>query len=142
MSDLKTKPTRKSVKKFIGNVENARRQADAFVLLELFEEITGTPAVLWGESIVGFDHYKYHYPSRQKGIWPITGFSPRKQNLSIYIMPGFSQYQPLLDKLGKHKHSVSCLYINKLKDIDLDALKEIVEAGVAYMQKNYETWDS
>ena len=137
MSDLKTKPTRKSVKKFIGNVENARRQADAFVLLELFEEITGKPAVLWGESIVGFGRYKYHYPSGQKGIWPVTGFSPRKQNLSIYIMPGFSQYQPLLDKLGKHKHSVSCLYINKLDDIDMTVLRELIVESINEMKRLY-----
>jgi len=137
MSELKTKPTRKSVRKFIGGVENARRQADALVLLDLFEEITGEPAVLWGESIVGFGRYKYHYPSGQKGIWPVTGFSPRKQNLSIYIMPGFSKYQPLLDKLGKHKHSVSCLYINKLADVDMDVLRELIVAGVEEMERIY-----
>ena len=137
MAELKTKPTRKSVKKFIDGVENARRKADALVLLELFEEVTGKPAVIWGESIVGFGRYKYHYPSGQKGIWPVTGFSPRKQNLSIYIMPGFSQYQPLLDKLGKHKHSVSCLYINKLADVDLSILRELIVASVAEMESLY-----
>ena len=136
-AELKTKPTRKSVRKFIGSVENVRRQTDAMVLLDLFEEITGKSAVLWGESIVGFGQYKYHYPSGQKGIWPVTGFSPRKQNLSIYIMPGFSQYRPLLDKLGKHKHSVSCLYINKLADVDMNVLRELIVASIAEMETLY-----
>ncbi len=139
MAELKTKPTRKSVKKYIASVENTRRQADALVLLELFEEITQKPAVIWGDSIVGFGKYKYHYDSGQKGIWPVTGFSPRKQNLSIYIMPGFSKYQTLLDKLGKHKHSVSCLYINKLADVDMDVLRELIVASIAEMETLYPT---
>ena len=137
MSEPKTKPTRKNVRKFIDGVENVRRKADALVLLELFEGITGKPAVIWGESIIGFGQYKYHYPSGQKGIWPVTGFSPGKQRLSIYIMPGFGQFQPLLDKLGKHKHSVSCLYINKLADVDMDVLRGLIVASIDEMKVLY-----
>ena len=113
------------------------RRADAAELLLLFTEATGFQPVMWGDNIVGFGQYHYRYDSGREGDWPITGFSPRKQNLSIYIMPGFSRYQTLLDKLGKHKHSVSCLYVNKLSDIDTATLKALVARSVKDMSELY-----
>ena len=137
MSDLKTRPTRKSVKRFIESIEHPVRRADAAELLLLFTEATGFQPVMWGDNIVGFGQYHYKYNSGREGDWPITGFSPRKQNLSIYIMPGFSRYQTLLAKLGKHKHSVSCLYVNKLSDIDTATLKALVARSVKDMSELY-----
>ena len=137
MAELKTRPTRKSVNKFLNSVENERRRKDAFEVLPMFEKITGRKPVIWGDSIVGFSSYHYRHGSGQEGDWPTTGFSPRKQNLTIYIMPGFSKYQDLLKKLGKHKTSVSCIYINKLDDIDKGILKKIISKSVRDMERMY-----
>lgn len=92
---------------------------------------------MWGDSIVGFGEYHYKYKSGREGDWFITGFSPRKQNLTIYIMPGFSEYADLLKKLGKHKHSVSCLYLNKLADIDFQVLEKLIAKSVVDMASLY-----
>lgn len=137
MAEIKTKPTHKSARKFIEAVEHKIRREDALTLLSLFEEVTGEKPVMWGDSIVGFGRYHYSQKSGLEADWPLTGFSPRKQNLSVYIMPGFEKYQNLLEKLGKHKTSVSCLYINKLADIDMTVLKEIITLSVAEMKKRY-----
>jgi hypothetical protein len=137
VSDLKTRPTRKSVAKYLRAVEHPQRVADALALLELMQEVTGEKAVLWGDSIVGFGSYHYKYKSGREGDWPVTGFAPRKQNLVVYIMPGFKQYTALLKKLGKHRHSSSCLYINKLEDISLPVLKQLVARAVKDMGKMY-----
>ncbi|MCO5207271.1 MAG: DUF1801 domain-containing protein, partial [Anaerolineae bacterium] len=95
--------------------------------------VTGEPGALWGTSIVGFGTYHYKYASGREGDWFVTGFSPRKQNMTLYIMPGFEQYNDLLSKLGKHKTGKSCLYINKLDDVDLDVLRELVAQSADYM---------
>lgn len=137
MAEVKTKPNRKSVQKFLGSVENERRRNDALTLLPLFEEVTGKKPVMWGDSIVGFGSYHYSQKNGQEADWPITGFSPRKQNMTVYIMPGFDEYQDLLSKLGKHKTSVSCIYINKLADVDLSVLKEIIRQSVDEMRRRY-----
>ena len=138
MTELKTKATKASVQTFINSVENEAKRKDAFQLLELFEKITGEKAVLWGSSIVGFGSYHYKSErSKQEGDWPLTGVSPRKTNLTIYIMPGFSDYQELLEKLGKHKTSVSCLYIKKLSDINLKILEELIRNSVNWMKKKH-----
>jgi len=138
MADPKTQATNASVTQFIESVENQTRREDALVLLKLFEKVTGEKAQMWGKSIIGFGSYHYKSDrSRQEGDWPLTGFSPRKANLSIYIMPGFKQYTNLLAKLGKHKHSVSCLYINKLADIDLKILEKLIHNSVKEMKKRY-----
>lgn len=139
MAELKTKQNDASVTDFIETVEQKRKKADSYELLNVFMEITGEPAKMWGDSLIGFGSYHYKSDrSRQEGDWPLTGFSPRKQNISIYIMPGFSDYQPLLEKLGKHKVSKgSCLYINKLADIDLDTLKELIQVSVEEMKQRY-----
>jgi hypothetical protein len=138
MAELKTKVSYTSVLDFLNTIEPEAKRQDAFTLLKLFEKITEEKAKLWGTSIIGFGEYHYESTrSSQKGDWPLTGFSPRKANLSIYIMPGFKDYQDLLEKLGKHKTSVSCLYINKLSDIDIMVLTKIIEKGYTDMKKKY-----
>lgn len=139
MAELKTKKTRASVPTFLDSIENEQRRKDAFELLEIFKHSTKMPPVLWGNSIVGFG--EYHYKSNrssQEGDWPLTGFSPRKRNMTVYIMPGFTNYQNLLAKLGRHKTSVSCIYFNKLENIDVKVLKQIIRRSVADMKKIYE----
>ncbi len=138
MAEIKTKKNKASVSKFIDSVENEQKREDAKALVKIFEDITKEKATMWGTSIIGFGEYHYKSErSSQEGDWPLTGFSPRKQNISIYIMPGFKAYGDLLKKLGKHKHSVSCLYINKLADIDLPTLKKLIKKGYEDMKKNY-----
>ncbi len=126
MSQNKTQPGKSSVKKFIESIEHPIRQSDAFKLLEIMEAITKTKPVMWGTSIIGFGSYHYEYKSGRSGDWLRIGFSPRKASLSLYIMNGFSEYESLLGKLGKYKTGKSCLYINKLADVDLDVLKELI----------------
>lgn len=127
-SELKTKQNDASIDDFIGSVENVRRKQDAFELLALFRETTGNSGKMWGNAIIGFG--KYHYSSKrspQEGDWPAVAFSPRKLNLSVYLMDGFDNYKSDLSKLGKHKTGVGCLYINKLSDVDLVVLKKIIK---------------
>lgn len=135
MSELKTKVNDADVEAFIASIENEKRRQDGFALLKLFTEITRETPKMWGSSIVGFGSYHYKSErSSQEGDWPLVGFSPRKQNLSVYIMPGFDAYADLLDKLGKHKTSVGCLYINKLEDVDMTVLYELVQQSYADMK--------
>ena len=139
MAELKTKKNSGSVMAFIDGLEDEVKREDSKVLVKLFEEVTGEKATMWGTSIVGFGSYHYKSErSTQEGDWPLTGFSPRKANLSIYIMPGFSDFGALLKKLGKHKVSKgSCLYIKRLSDIDLDILKSLIKDSVKIMKKRY-----
>jgi len=136
MSDMKTKPTDVKVEDFLDAVEHPTRKADGFELLRIMKEVTKEKPVMWGPSIVGFGSYHYKYASGREGDWPITGFSPRKQRLVVYIMPGFEEYEDLLGKLGKHKVGVSCLYINKLADVDLSVLKELIVKSVKKMERD------
>lgn len=139
MAELKTKKSTASVAKFLQTVEHERRREDALALLDIFQQTTKMKPALWGDSIVGFGEYHYDSErSSQQGDWPLTGFSPRKRNMTVYIMPGFSAYQELLAKLGKHKTSVSCVYFNKLDDIDVKVLKQLIRRSVADMKKRYE----
>lgn len=137
MAELKTRPTRKSAEKFVREVAHRQRREDATTLLALFAQVTGERPVIWGDSIVGYGRYQYRQRSGQAAIWPVTGFSPRKQNLVIYIMPGFDNYTDLLARLGKYKTARSCLYINKLADIDPDILAQLIAASVADMAALY-----
>lgn len=138
MSELKTKRNDASVEAFLKGVEDEQKRKDAFVLLELFEQCCGVKAEMWGESMVGFGTYHYKYASGQEGDWMLVGFSPRKANLTLYLMVGAETHQILLAKLGKHKTSKgSCLYINKLKDVDLEVLKEIITRSYQAMNKKY-----
>lgn len=134
MAELKTKATDASVEAFLHGVESEKKREDAFAILALMAEVTGEPAKLWGSSIIGFGSYHYKYASGHEGDACLTGFSPRKQNLVLYILAGFDQYDTLLAKLGKHKTGKSCLYINKLADIDQDVLRELVTQSVNHMR--------
>lgn len=141
MAEPKTQVTTQDPKDFLNTIEPEEKRKDAFMLLELFKKVTGEKAVMWGSSIVGFG--KYHYKSErssQEGDWMLVGFSPRKQNLTLYIMHG-NKDNPALEKLGKHKTSGgmgSCLYINKLSDIDVKILSSLIEKSFQFMKKaNY-----
>jgi len=137
MAELKTKQNRASVSAFLKSVENDQRRKDSQQLLAMMKAVTGKAPKMWGDSIVGFGTYHYKYKTGREGDWMVTGFSPRKQNLTVYIMPGFSKYQALLKRLGKYKTSVSCLYLNKLDDIDRKVLKQLVARAYQDMQKIY-----
>ena len=133
----KLKPTTDSVADFIAAVENPVRRADALTLCLMMEEVSGEPPVLWSHSIIGFGRYQYRYDSGREGVAGRIGFSPRKANLTIYIGPGFKDRPDLVARLGKCKTSVSCLYINKLADVDISALRELFEWSVAEMRRRY-----
>lgn len=138
MSELKTKPTKQNVKEFLDKVEDEQKRLDSLEILAMMEKITGEKAVMWGSSIIGFG--KYHYKSeksRQEGDWPLIAFSPRKQNLTLYIMSGFKDSQGLLKKLGRHKTSVGCLYIKRLSDVDRTILAKLIEKSFLHMRKMY-----
>lgn len=141
MAELKTKKTTASVAAFIDSVDDPKRRTDAKALLRIFKEATGMRPAMWGQSIIGFGSYHYESGrSAQEGDWPLTGFSPRKANLTVYIMPGFKNYGSLLKKLGRHKISGgSCIYINSLLDIDESMLAQIIKRSVADMKKKYKT---
>ena len=141
-NENKTQPNDVSPADFIASVEHDRRREDAEVLLKWFEDVTGYAPKMWGPSLIGYGRYHYKYDSGREGDMLVTGFSPRKANLVMYIMPGYRDMGEKLARLGKHKLGKSCLYINKLADIDMDVLREIVEDGVAYMKANYQTWDA
>ena len=134
MAELKTKPNKVSVEKFLKSIKDEQKRKDSFQVLEMMKKITKEEPVMWGPSIVGFGKYHYKYASGREGDWFLTGFSPRKQNLTIYIMSGFKRYNELMKKLGKHKTGSSCLYINKLEDIDMKVLKELITESVKYMK--------
>lgn len=133
MSDLKTKKNEASVEGFLKSVENEKRREDSFVVLDLMKEVTGEKPTMWGTSIVGFGSYHYKGASGREGDWMKVGFSPRKQSMTLYIMDGFGSYDSLLDKLGKYKTGKSCLYINKLEDVDQTVLRELVKQSFKSM---------
>lgn len=135
MAELKTKRNKGDVKAFLNSVPDEKKRQDSFEVLELMTEVTGMQPEMWGDSIIGFGSYHYKYASGREGDWMLTGFSPRKQNLTLYIMPGFEKYDQLLSKLGKHSIGKSCLYVKKLEDVDTDVLKELVKQSVEHMQK-------
>ncbi|HMZ45303.1 MAG TPA: DUF1801 domain-containing protein [Chitinophagaceae bacterium] len=137
MSELKTKKNNASVIDFINLVEKEQKRKECFQLLELFETVTKEKASMWGSSIIGFGEYKYKYESGREGDWFFAGFSPRKQNIVIYIIAGFTDYESLMQQLGKYKTGSSCLYINKLADIDLKVLKLLIEKSFAFMKNKY-----
>lgn len=133
----KTKKTDASVSKFIDTVEDEQKRNDAYTVLRVMQKITKEEPKMWGSAIVGFGTYSYTYASGQQGDWPLVGFSPRKQNLTLYIMPGFEKYDDLMEKLGKYKTGKSCLYIKSLQDIDMKILQSIITQSVDYMKKKY-----
>lgn len=138
MAELKTKPTGEDVLAFLNRVEDEKKRQDCFEVLALMQEVTKEDPKMWGTSIIGFGIYHYKYESGREGDFFVTGFSPRKQNLTIYIMAGFSQYGDLVKKLGNCKTGKSCLYLKKLEDVDLSVLKKLIGESVAAISEKYD----
>jgi len=140
MSEIKTKPIDSDVEEFLENIEPEKKRKDAIIIKKLFDSVVKEESTLWNNNMIGYGSYHYKSDrSSQQGDWPLTAFSPRKQNITIYIMSGALNYKDLLSRLGKHKiSSGSCIYINKIEDINLDVLKEIISASVADMKRKYE----
>jgi hypothetical protein len=136
MAELKTRKNSASVAAFLRKSELSKRQ-DCETIIGIMIEATGEKPVMWGSSIIGFGSYHYKYATGREGDWLLIGLSPRKQNISIYFMDGFSNYEKLLAKLGQHKIGKSCLYINKLADIDMKVLTDLVRRSVKNMRKKY-----
>ncbi len=137
MAELKTKKTGGSVTAYLNTIADKQKRADCKVVAKMMRAATGNQAKMWGSSIVGFGIYHYKYASGHAGTWPICGFSPRAQNISIYIMPGFSRFRKLMDILGKHKTGKSCLYIRKLGDVDQTVLQQLIDGSVKEMRRMY-----
>lgn len=136
MAELKTQRNNASVAAFLNSVTDEEKRKDCFTVLELMKKITKEEPAMWGDSIVGFGSYHYKSErSKQEGDWFITGFSPRKQNLTLYILPGISRYKELVDQLGKCKTGGSCLYIKKLNDVDLKVLKQLITTAYKNMKQ-------
>ena len=137
MAANKTQPTEASVIEFLEQVEPEKKRDDALEILRLMQDVSGYEPTLWGSSIVGFGRYHYKYESGREGDFLRIGFSPRKRNFALYIMDGVSNYDDLLSKLGKYKNGKSCLYINKLADVDKDVLRELMERSLEAMKERY-----
>lgn len=136
-AENKTKPTTVTPEDFIAAVEPERKREEAHALDQLFRKVTGWAPVMWGPSIIGYGSYHYKYATGREGDMCATGFSPRKANHSIYVMPGYADFGPMLERLGKHSMGKSCLYIKKLTDVDLDVLAELIEAGLKDLGEKY-----
>lgn len=139
MTEPKTKATKNSVPAFVKKIADPQKRADTAAVIALMKDATKLDPVMWGPSIIGFGSYRYEYANGRTGDWPIIGLSPRKQNLTLYIMPGFDKTTALLKKLGPHTTGKSCLYIKRLSDIDLPTLKKIVTGSIAQMRKRTKT---
>ena len=137
MAELKTKESKASVGIFLASIDEKQKRADCKVIAKMMREATGKRAKMWGKTIVGFDKYNYKYESGHSGSAAITGFSPRAQSISVYIMPGFTEFAPLMKKLGKYKTGKSCLYIKRLEDVDQKVLSRLIKASVKEMQRRY-----
>jgi len=135
MAEVKTKPTQASVKEFLNKIPEKERRDDCFAIAKMMEEITGAKPKMWGPSIVGFGSYHFKYDSGREGDWLMTGFSPRKNDLTLYIMMGFEKHRELMEQLGKHKTAKSCLYIKRLSDIHQPTLKKLIKASVKQLNE-------
>ena len=140
MAENKTQATGASVTDFINSIDDRQKRADARKVAAMMSKATGKRAKMWGPSIVGYGTYHYKYASGREGDFLMTGFSPRKQALSVYIIPGFSHFETLMNKLGKFKTGKSCLYIKRLSDVDEKILEQLINRSVEYMREHYETW--
>ena len=134
MAELKTKVNNASVDKFIKSVKDEQIREDCFKIVDIMQKATKAEPKIWGTSIVGFGDYHYKYASGREGDWFLVGFSPRKQNITLYFMSGFDEYENLLSKLGKYSTGKGCLYIKKLEDIDMKVLKELIDRSVKKMK--------
>jgi hypothetical protein len=139
MAKLKTQLNDGDVEAFLNSVENDKRREDSFTVLEIMKKLTGEEAKMWGASIIGFGSYHYKYKSGREGDWFLTGFSPRKQSLTLYIMSGFSKYDEFMAQLGKFKTGKSCLYVNRLEDVDIKILEELIVQSLAFLKDK--KWD-
>lgn len=135
MAENKTRQNDNSVQDFLESVPDQRKREDAFILLDLMQEASGEEPKMWGDSIVGFGKYHYKYASGREGDMPLVGFSPRRQNLALYITSDFDRYRDLLNRLGKHKTGKACLYINRLEQVNIEVLREMVRRSVEDMRK-------
>ena len=140
MAENKTQPTKASVTAFINAIDDPEKRADARKLAAMMRKATGKRAKMWGPSMVGYGSYHYRYASGREGDFMITGFSPRKQALTLYIMPGYGKFDALMKDLGKFKTGKACLYIKRLSDVDEAVLQRLIGESVKYMRKNYDTW--
>jgi len=139
MAENKTKPNKTSVTAFIKSIEDEQMRRDARKVAAMMREAAGSRARMWGANIVGFGEYHYEYESGREGDFMITGFSPRKQALTLYVIPGFKHFESLMSKLGKYKTGKSCLYIRRLSNVDEQVLKRLIVGSVKYMRKHYQT---
>lgn len=137
MYEQKTKETDNSVVEFIESAESPKKKEDAYKLLEIFSEVTGYEAKMWGPSIIGFGSYHYKYASGHEGDAPLVGFSPRKAKISLYFATGDNQRDEILQRFGKYTSGKACVYINKLADINIDVLKELIEQSVHFLKTKY-----
>lgn len=137
MAELKTKKNKLSVTKFLNSIADDQRRKDSFEVMELMKKITKEEPTMYGASIVGFGTYHYKYETGREADWFLVGFSPRKLNLTLYIMTGFSKYDSLMKKLGTHSTGKSCLYIKRLEDLDKKVLAELIKQSVDYISKKY-----
>ncbi|WP_223589026.1 DUF1801 domain-containing protein [Neobacillus bataviensis] len=137
MYELKTKETENSVIEFIEKVDSLKKREDAYKLLDIFTETTGYPAKMWGPSIIGFGSYHYKYESGHEGDAPLVGFSPRKAKISLYFAPGDTKREELLKDFGKYTTGKACVYINKVADINVNVLKELINQSVLFLKKTY-----
>ena len=140
MAENKTKPTQGSVAEFINAIEDRQKREDARKVAAIMRRVTGKRAKMWGPAIVGYGTYHYKYESGREGDFMITGFSPRKQALTVYILAGFGRFDTLMGKLGTYKTGKSCLYIKSLDHVNEKVLEQLIDGSVKYMRKNYETW--
>lgn len=136
MAELKTKKNKASVQAFIDAVDDEQKRDDCYEICQMMEEITGDKPSMWGTSIIGFGSYHYKYASGREADWMLTGFSPRKQSMTIYIMDGFDRQEELMKDLGKYSTGKSCLYFKKLDDIDRSVLRKVITASVNHLKKN------
>ena len=137
MAEQKTKPTKQSVSNFLDTIENEQVRDDCYALVKLMKKITGAEPKMWGPSIIGFGKYHYKYDSGHEGDSCLTGFSPRKQNISLYVMLGIMDNEDLLKELGKHKAAKGCLYIKKLDDVNMGVLEKLIKRSVDTLRKKY-----
>ena len=137
MSDPKTRPTGASVTAFIGAVDDAARRRDCREIMRMMRAATGKRPRMWGPSMVGYGSYHYRYASGREGDWFLAGFSPRKRDLTVYVIPDLRSHEDLLERLGPHRRGVCCLYLKRLDDIDRDVLRELLERAVARIRASY-----
>ncbi|MDW3196087.1 MAG: DUF1801 domain-containing protein [Cytophagales bacterium] len=141
MAELKTTPNAGDVEAFLSSVEDETKRDDCYAILKMMEEITGEPPKMWGGTIVGFGSYNYKYESGRTGTWFLTGFSPRKQNLTMYLMPGAESLEDLFKGLGKYKIGKGCLYVKKLEQIDQDVLRKLIQGSVDKLKEMYKEYN-